>query len=102
MMQGARTQPVGRFPQRPVGGFADDAIDEQPAVLLKCSYRVVELLVEYVKRDVPSGAQIRIRAIQMAQRGQRSPDVGDRGATVTTAQRFADAAMRSRHSKGLR
>ena len=102
MMQGARTQPVGRFPQRPAGGFADDAIDEQPAVLLKRSYRVVELLVEYVKRDVPPGAQIRIRAIQMAQRGQRSPDVGDRGVTVTTAQRFADAAMRSRHSKGLR
>ena len=73
MMQGARTQPVGRFAQRPVGGFADDAVDEQPAMLLKRPYRVVELVVEYVQRDVLSGAQIRIRAVQMAQRGQRQP-----------------------------
>jgi hypothetical protein len=71
-------------------------------VLLKRPYRVVELVVEYVERDVPSSAQIRIRTIEMAQSGQRSPDVGDRGVTVTTAQRFADAAMRFRHSKGLR
>ena len=88
--------------QRPVGGFADDAVDEQPAVLLKRPYRVVELVVEYVERDVPAGAQIRIGAIQMAQRGQRSPDVGDSGVTVTTAQRFAVVAVRTRHSKGLR
>ncbi len=91
-MQSARTQSVGRFPQRTVGGFADDAVDEQPAMLLKRAYRVVELVVEYVQRDVLSGAQVRIRAIQMAQRDQRSPDVGDRGVTVTTAQRIAVAA----------
>jgi hypothetical protein len=102
MMQGARTQPIRSFPQRPVGGFADDAVDKQPAVLLKRPHRVVELVVEYVERNVPSSAWIRIHAIQMPQRGQRSPNVGDRGVTVTTAQRFAVAVMRSRHSKGLR
>jgi hypothetical protein len=35
----------------------------------------------------------------MTQRGQRNPNVSDRGVTVATAQRVADAALRSRHSK---
>ena len=99
VIQGAGAQPVGRFSQRAVGGFADDAVDQQPAVLLKRPHRVVELVVEHVERDVSSGAEICVRAVQMPERGQRSPDLGDRRTTVTAAQRVAGAAVRSRHSK---
>ena len=92
-------EPVGRLFQRAVGGLADDAVDQQAAVLLKCPHRMVEFLVEHIDRDVPAGAEVRVGAIQVPKSGQRCPNLGDRCATVTAAQRFTSAAVRSRHSK---
>jgi hypothetical protein len=68
-------------------------------MLLKRPHRVVKLFIEDIERNVLSGAEIRICAVQMPKRGQRSPNLGDRCATVTAAQRFGSAAVRSRHSK---
>ncbi len=46
MVQRAGAEPVGRLLQRAVGRLADDAVDQQPAVLLEGAHRVVEVVVE--------------------------------------------------------
>jgi hypothetical protein len=68
-------------------------------MLLKRADCMVELFVEDVDCDVPPGAEVCVRALEVTERGQRSPDLGDRWTTVTTAQSIAVAAMRFRHPK---
>src|SRR5947209_4120410 len=85
VMQDAGTQSVRRFAQRTIGGFADDAVDQQPAMLLKRADGVVELVVKDVDGDVSPGVDVGVRAVEVTERGQRSPNLGDRRTTVTTA-----------------
>lgn len=64
MIERAGAQPVGGFLQGPVGGIADNAVDEQPAVLLEGAHRVVELGVEQLGRDMPARGQVVVGAVQ--------------------------------------
>ena len=102
MVQRAGTEPVGRFFQRAVGGLADDPVHQQSPMLLKRPHRVVELLVEDIECHMPSGGQVLVGAVEMTERGQRSPNLGDRCAAVTTAQRVAGARDADSTFKGLR
>jgi hypothetical protein len=68
-------------------------------MLLKRPHRVVEAVVEDIERHVLSGAEIFFGAVEMSQRDKRRPNLGDRSAAVTKAQRLAGAAMRMRNSK---
>ena len=86
MIQRARAEAVGRLLQRAVGRLADDAVDQQPAVLLERAHRMVELVVEHVERDVLAGGQVVVGIVDHAQRRQRGPDLGDRTSAVTATQ----------------
>ncbi|GAB4599659.1 hypothetical protein MOKP20_09440 [Mycobacterium avium subsp. hominissuis] len=69
-------------------------------MLLKGADGLVELGVEEFQGHVPAGAEILIGAGQQPQRGERGPDLGHSSAAVTTAQRVAVFAARTRHTKG--
>ena len=84
-------EPVGGFPERAVGGFADDSVDDQTATLLKGAHRIVEVDVEHVGSHVPSGGEILVGTVQQAQRGQRCPDLHHGAAAVTAAQQVTRA-----------
>ena len=86
MVQRAGAEPVRRLLQRTVGRLADDAVDQQPAVLLEGAHRMVEIVVEHVHRDVLAGGQVLVGVVDHAQRRQRSPDLGDRTPAVTATQ----------------
>src|ERR1700722_12582999 len=85
MVQRAGAESVGRLFQCPVSGFANDAVHQQPPMLLKRPHRVVELLVEDVERDMLSGGELLV-GVEVPQRGERSPNLGDRCAAVPPAQ----------------
>ena len=97
----ARPEPVGGLFQRAVRRFADDAVDEQAPVLLKCADGLVEFEVEIVQRDVLAGAQVRIRAVHQPQRRQCRPDLGNRTPAVTATQTRHNGAFRSRISAAV-
>ena len=59
--------------QRTVGRLADDAVDQQPAVLLEGAHRVVEFVVERIERDVPTGGEVGVRVVDHAQRTPTQP-----------------------------
>jgi len=55
MGQRACAEPVGGFPERAMRGSADDSVDEQSAILLEGTDRLIEVVVERVPRDVLAG-----------------------------------------------
>ena len=59
VIERARAQPVRSFFQRTESRLADDAVDQQSAVLLERAHRVVEFAVEHIHGDVLTGGQIR-------------------------------------------
>ena len=86
MVQRACAEAVRSFFERTISRFADDAVDEQSTVLLEGAHRMVEIVVERIKRDVFTGGQVRIGAIHQPQRRQCCPDLGDRTPAVTATQ----------------
>ena len=64
VIQRARTEPVRGLLQRAVGGLADDAVDQQSAVLLEGTHRLVEFGVEQLESHVPAGSQIFVGIVQ--------------------------------------
>ena len=84
--------------QRTVGGLAHHAVNEQAALLLERTHRMVEFGVEHLRRDVPAGGQVRVRVLGESKRRQRRPDLGDGRAAGTETQRAPVVfAQRSRH-----
>ncbi|GAB1814770.1 hypothetical protein MUNTM_38100 [Mycobacterium sp. MUNTM1] len=69
-------------------------------MLLEGANRLVKFGIEKFEGHVPPGIEIVLGAIQQAQCGQRCPDLGHSSAAVTTAQRVAVFAARTRHTKG--
>ena len=55
-------------------------------MLLKGADRVVEVVVEDVHCDMLAGGDLLVGVVDHAQRGQRSPDLGDRAPAVTATQ----------------
>ncbi len=86
MRQRPRTQSVGRFPERAVGGPADDPVDDQAAALLEGAYRVIELGIEDIQRYLLAGGEVVIRILEQPQGGQYGPDFDDGPAAVAAAQ----------------
>jgi len=70
-----RAAEPGRTPLSAPGRcFADHPVHQQPPMLLKRPHRVVKLFVEDIERDVLSGAEIRICAVQRPKRGSAKPE----------------------------
>src|SRR5271166_2784001 len=69
-------------------------------MLLESPHCLVESVVEQLESYMSASGQVFVEIVQHPQRGQRSPDVGDSGATVADAQRIAVFAARTRHTKG--
>ena len=86
VVERACTKAVRSFFQRTVSRLADDAVDEQSAVLLERAHGMVEVVVEHIQSDVLTGGQVRVRAVDQPQRRQRRPDLGDRTPAVTATQ----------------
>ena len=64
VIQRARAEPVRGLLQRAVGGLADNAVHQQPAMLLEGAHRLVELGVEDLERHVPAGGQVFVGIVQ--------------------------------------
>ena len=68
MVERARPQPVRSFFQRTESRLADDAVDQQSAVLLERSHGTVEIVVEHIHGDVLTGGQGLVLALGQSQR----------------------------------
>ena len=64
VIQRARAEPVGGLLQRAVGGLADNAVDQQSAMLLEGTHRLVEFVVEQLERHMPAGGQVFVGIVQ--------------------------------------
>src|SRR6478735_1585163 len=87
----ARAQAVRSFFERTESRLADDAVDQQSAVLLERADSVVEFVVKHLQGDVPTGGQVVVGVVDHPQRRQCRPDLGDRSP--------ADAETQTRHTR---
>ena len=91
----AGAQPVGRLSQRPVGRFADEAVDQQTPTLLEGAHRMIEFGVEAVECHVPAGRHIFVGVFQQPECGQRSPNLHHCAASVPATQHVGGYGVRS-------